>query len=142
VANNEYGSYSSSSGFDGDSISDAATGVKDQVKDQAAKVKDQAAKYGQKAVEAVDASRSSAASSLENAAAGIRDNADRLPGGPQVGQFARQTADKLGATADYLREHEAKDIVSDFQSFLKAHPAQALIGAVVVGFLAGRSMRS
>ena len=135
MANNEYGSYSSSSGFDGDPISNTAAGVKDQVKDQAAK-------YGQKAVEAVDAGRSSAASTLETAAAGIRDKADRLPGGPQVGQFARQTADKLGATADYLREHEAKDIASDFQSFLKAHPAQALIGAVVVGFLAGRSMRS
>jgi hypothetical protein len=133
VANNDFGSYPSSSGYDAaaDSVSNAAT-----------RVQDKAAKYGQKAVEAVDASRDSAASTLDNAAAGIRARAESLPGGRQVGQFANQAADKIGATAEYLREHEVKDMMADLQSFIKAHPAQALIGAVVVGFLAGRSARS
>jgi ElaB/YqjD/DUF883 family membrane-anchored ribosome-binding protein len=129
VANKDFDS--ASSAFDGESISNAA-----------ARVQDQAAKYGQKAVEAVDASRDSAASTLDTAAAGIRSKADSLPGGPQVSQFARRTADSLGTTADYLREHEMKDMMSDLASFIKAHPTQALIGAAVVGFLAGRSGRS
>ena len=131
MTNKDFGSDSASSDFDTDTVSNAA-----------ARVQDQAAKYGQKAVEVVDASRDSAAYSLESAAAGIRAKAESLPGGRQVGEFARQTADKLGETAEYLREHEVKDMMSDFQSFIKAHPVQALIGAVVVGFLAGRSMRS
>jgi ElaB/YqjD/DUF883 family membrane-anchored ribosome-binding protein len=56
--------------------------------------------------------------------------------------MAHQTADTLDATAQYLRDHQVKDMMSDVQSFIKAHPAQALIGAAVVGFLAGRSIRS
>ena len=131
MANNEFGSYASSSGFDSDTISNAA-----------ARAQDQATKYGQKAVEAVDASRESAASTLESAAEGIRAKADRLPGGPQASEYARRAADKLGATANYIRDHEVKDMASDLQSFIKAHPAQALIGAAVIGFLAGRAVRS
>jgi ElaB/YqjD/DUF883 family membrane-anchored ribosome-binding protein len=127
VANNDFGS----STFSSDTVTDAA-----------ARAQNQAAKYGQKAVDAVDASRDSAASTLDSAAAGIRANADSLPGGRAVGQFANQAADKLGSTAQYLREHEVKDMMSDLEGFIKAHPAQALLGAAVVGFLAGRSMRS
>jgi ElaB/YqjD/DUF883 family membrane-anchored ribosome-binding protein len=129
VANEDFDS--ARSAFDGDTISNAA-----------ARVQDQAAKYGQKAVEAVDASRDSAASTLDNAAAGIRAKADDLPGGRQVSQFARQAADTLDTTADYLREHEVKDMMSDLTRFIKAHPTGALIGAAVVGFLAGRSARN
>jgi len=32
--------------------------------------------------------------------------------------------------------------MSEVQSFVKEHPAQALLGAAVVGFLAGRARRS
>ena len=123
--------FTSASNFGNESVADAA-----------ARAKDQAAKYGQKAMEAVESSRESAASTLDSAAAGIRSKAESLPGGPQVGQFANQAADKLGATAQYLREHEVKDMMSEVESFIKAHPTQALLGAVVVGFLAGRGMRS
>jgi len=127
VANNDFGS----STFSSDTVADAA-----------ARAQDQAVRYGRRAADAVDAGRESAASTLESAAAGIRSRADSLPGGRQVGRFAHQTADKLGATAQYLREHEVRDITSKIESFIKAHPAQALFGAAVVGFLAGRSMRS
>ena len=123
--------FTSASGFGNDSVSDAAS-----------RAKDQAAKYGQRAMDAVESGRESAASTLDSAAAGIRSKAESLPGGPQVGQFANQAADKLGATAQYLREHEVKDLMSGVESFIKAHPTQALLGAVVVGFLAGRGMRS
>jgi len=93
-------------------------------------------------MDAVESGRESAASTLDSAAAGIRSKASSLPGGPQVGQYAHQAADKLGATAQYLREHEVKDMMSEVENFIKAHPAQALLGAAVVGFLAGRGMRS
>jgi len=127
VANNEFGS----TGFNTDTVADAAGRVQDQAK-----------RYGQKAMDAVESSRESAASTLDSAASGIRSKADSLPGGRDVSQFARRAADKIGATAQYIREHEVKDMMSEVEDFIKAHPAQALLGAVVVGFLAGRSMRS
>jgi hypothetical protein len=112
------------------------------IKDQAANYKDQAANYGRRAVEAIDSRRGTAADSIETAASTIRNRADELPGGDNVRGYARQAADTLGATADYVRQHDLSDMAGDLTSFVKAHPAQALIGAAVIGFLAGRAARS
>ena len=137
MANNEFGSYSSSPGF-----GSAASDFNEAAAETAESVRDQAAKYGQKAAEAVNAGRKSAASTLENAAAAVRSKADNLPGGPQVSQYARQAADTMGATADYLRDHEVTDMMSDLKRVVKDHPTPALIGAALLGFLVGRSVRS
>lgn len=127
MANNEFGT----SGFNSDTVADAASRAQEQAK-----------RYGQRAMDAVESGRQSAASTLDDAASGIRSKADALPGGPEVGRFARRAADRIGGAAQYLREHEVKDMMSEVESFIKEHPAQALLGAAVVGFLAGRSMRS
>ena len=55
-----------------------------------------------------------------------------------VGQ---QAVNKLGAAADYFREHEMNDIMSDVQSYVKKYPTQALLGAAAVGFLAAVWLR-
>ena len=127
VANNEFGS----SGFDSDAVADAAGRAQDAAK-----------RYGQRAMDAVESGRQTAASTLDSAASGIRSKADTLPGGDDVSRFARRAADRIGGAAQYLRDHEVKDMMSEVRDFIKEHPAQALVGAVVVGFLAGRSMRS
>ena len=127
MANNEFGS----TGFNSDAVADAAGRAQETAK-----------RYGQRAMDAVESGRQSAASTLDDAASGIRAKADSLPGGADVSKFARRAADKIGGAAQYLRDHEVKDMMSEVQDFIKEHPAQALIGAVVVGFLAGRSMRS
>ena len=139
MANNEFGSYPSSSSS---SFGNNAPGFDDAAGNAAEGVRDQAAKYGQKAAEAVNTGRRSAAATLENAAAAVRSKADNLPGGPQVGQYARQAADTLGATAEYLRDHEMSDMMTDLKRMVKDHPTPALIGAAVIGFLVGRSVRS
>jgi ElaB/YqjD/DUF883 family membrane-anchored ribosome-binding protein len=127
VAINEFGS----SAFNSDTVADAANRAQEQAK-----------RYGQRAMDAVESGRESAASTLDSAASGIRSKADSLPGGADVSRFARRAADKIGGAAQYLREHEVKDMMSEVESFVKEHPAQALLGAALVGFLAGRSMRS
>jgi hypothetical protein len=127
VAINEFGS----SAFDSDTVADAANRAQQQAK-----------RYGQRAMDAVESGRESAATSLDSAASGIRAKADSLPGGPDVSRFARRAADKIGGAAQYLRDHEVKDMMSEVQSFVKEHPAQALLGAAVIGFLAGRARRS
>lgn len=126
MANNEFGT----TGFNSDTVADAASRAQEQAK-----------RYGQRAMDAVESGRQSAASTLDSAASGIRSKADSLPGGADVSRFARRAADRIGGAAQYLREHEVKDMMSEAESFIKEHPAQALLGAAVVGFLAGRSMR-
>ena len=55
--------------------------------------------------------------------------------------MAHTAADKLEATADYVREHDVKDMISDVERFVKDHPSQSLIAAAAVGFLVGRAFR-
>lgn len=126
MAINEFGS----SSFNSDTVADAANRAQEEAK-----------RYGQRALDAVESGRQSAASTLDSAASGIRSKADSLPGGADVSRFARRAADKIGGAAQYLREHEVKDMMSEAESFIKEHPTQALLGAALVGFLAGRSMR-
>ena len=113
--------------------------VSSRMQDKAAELGHRASEVGHKAVGAIDAQRGPAANGLDSAAAGIHANADKLP--PNVSGFAHQAADKLGATADYVRGNKMEDMVSDLGKYVKANPAQALIGALVVGFLAGRMLR-
>ena len=126
MAINEFGS----STFNSDTVADAALRAQEEAK-----------RYGQRALDAVESGRESAASTLDSAASGIRSKADSLPGGADVSRFARRAADKIGGAAQYLREHEVRDMMSEAESFIKEHPTQALLGAARVGFLAGRSMR-
>ena len=126
MANNEFGS----ADFN-DTLSGAAE-----------RTQEQARRYGQRAMDAAESGRQSAASRLDSAASGIRERADKLPGGPEVSRFARRAADKIDGAAQYLREHEVKDVMSSVETLIKEHPAQALLGAALVGFIAGRSMRS
>lgn len=113
--------------------------VASRVQDKTVDLGHRASEFGQKAVNAIDAQRGSAANSLDSAAAGIHASADKLP--PTVSPLAHQAADKLGATADYVRGNKMGDMVSDLGKYVKANPTQALLGALVIGFFAGRMMR-
>jgi ElaB/YqjD/DUF883 family membrane-anchored ribosome-binding protein len=138
VATNEFGSRTE------DLANEAAakaSRVGDRVSDAASRAKDKAAEMGSKAAEAIESKRVAAASNLESASRTLHEKADRLPGGASVSRFAHRTADKVGSTASYLRDHEMKDMLSDVEGWVKSHPAQALVGAAVVGFFAGRAMR-
>lgn len=42
---------------------------------------------------------------------------------------------------EYFRDHDAKAIYNDLRSYVKAHPAQALIGAAAVGLVAAAILR-
>lgn len=48
---------------------------------------------------------------------------------------------KIDDAAAYFRDKQARDVWSDVEEQVKAYPVAALIGAVVVGFAAGRLLR-
>lgn len=117
------------------------TGTGNRVSEAASNVRERAEELGRRAADKIDESRSPAASKLESAATTIHEKADQLPGGERVTQMAHSTADKLSAAANYMRTHEMKDVVADVERVIRRNPAQSLLAAAAVGFLAGRVFR-
>lgn len=75
-----------------------------------------------------------------SAASAVRDRADQLPGGPKIQQFAHAAADRLNTTADYMRRHDAKHMLSDVERVVKNHPGPALVITAAIGFVLGRAL--
>jgi ElaB/YqjD/DUF883 family membrane-anchored ribosome-binding protein len=96
---------------------------------------------GQAAVKAIDQNRDSAARVLSDAATAISDGAKRLPPGTGVARLADTTAAKIDATARYVREHNAQQMMDEVKAFVKNNPGTAVLGAAVVGVLVGRGFR-
>ena len=98
-------------------------------------IADASARVQEKAADAFRVGRTATADALDSTAARIN------AGGERVADVAHSTADKLGATAHYVRENGPREMVTDIESLIKAHPGKVVIGAVVLGFLAGRAFR-
>jgi len=131
----------SSTGLAGEAAG-LASQVKSTFEDAKSTIKDKASEMGNEAANAVDSGRTSAANSLQSAASSLHDHASSLPGGQKVEAIANDAADKIGATADYLRTHGRQAMMADLHSFVKTHPGQSLVAAAVVGFLAARAFQS
>lgn len=110
-----------------------------QLSNVSLQVKTKASEFGHMAAAKIDENRGGAAAGLESAATKIHGSADSLPGGQAARRVAHLTADKLSATADYIREHDVDSMVDDVYRFVKNNPGPALLGAAVVGFLVARS---
>ncbi len=54
---------------------------------------------------------------------------------------ADQVRDHVDSTVEYFRTNDARRMLNDLTSYVKSHPTQALVGAVVVGFVAARLLR-
>jgi ElaB/YqjD/DUF883 family membrane-anchored ribosome-binding protein len=74
------------------------------------------------------------------AASAVRDRADQLPGGPKVQEFAHAAAERLSTTADYVRSHDAKHMLSDVKRVVKNNPGPSLVIAAAFGFVLGRAL--
>lgn len=111
------------------------------------RAEDRVKEAGHDAMKAMDGKRSSAADSLADVATQLHSGADKAAdfghkGGEKVSNFAHGAADKLQASADYVREHDFKDMMQSVEGFVRRNPGQALVAAGVVGFLAARVLRN
>lgn len=122
-----------------DTMTDAASSVSEKVSGAASEMKDKVADFGRSAVDKIDENRGSAASGLESAASTLHQKAENLPGGEKIASLAHSTADKLSTTADYVRQHDVKAMMSDVEQLVKKNPGPSLLAAAVVGFLVGRA---
>ena len=120
-----------------------ATEVVDKAKEQLSggveKAKEQVSASVDKAKEQIDGNKDKAATGLETAAEKIKGVTGNAEGAPA--QAGVKLAEGMESAAGYLKEHSSDEILKDFETFVKEHPAQALVGAVFAGFLFGRILR-
>jgi ElaB/YqjD/DUF883 family membrane-anchored ribosome-binding protein len=125
-----------------DPAEDDSSTLGDKLSDTASKVKDKVSEMGQTAADKINDNRDVAAEGLEKAAMALHENAEGLPGGEKVSDLAHVTAEKLNSTAEYVREHDVKSMMTDVESLVRKNPGPALLAAVAVGFLIGRAFSS
>jgi ElaB/YqjD/DUF883 family membrane-anchored ribosome-binding protein len=138
--------YGGGSGMSG-SASGTAARLKEQISDKAADVKERVSDFGRKAADKIDASRGPAADSLNRTASALHAKSDRVASAAhatsdRVASAAHATADKLQATAEYVRDHDFKEMAEDVSELVKRYPGQSLAAAAILGFLLARVMRS
>jgi ElaB/YqjD/DUF883 family membrane-anchored ribosome-binding protein len=115
------------------------TGIKEQVTQRATQVKEKVADLGRKAGNKIDEQRVRTADAFDNTASALHEGGDRFAS--STSNVVHAAADKIRSTADYLREHDARAVMDDFEGLIRRYPGQALAAAAVVGFLAGRALR-
>jgi ElaB/YqjD/DUF883 family membrane-anchored ribosome-binding protein len=130
-----------STGNMADTVTDTAQNVKGRVADAASTAKQKLSETASQATDKIDEKRTPAADALESAASTIHEKAENLPGGETVRTVAHSAAEKLEATADYIREHDVRTMVSDVEEIVKRNPGPSLLIAVAIGFLIGRAFR-
>jgi ElaB/YqjD/DUF883 family membrane-anchored ribosome-binding protein len=124
-----------------DQLSEASAKAKDSISDAATKAKAKVEEFGRSAVSKFDEGRAGAADALSSAASNLHDKAASFTAGQTAVDMAHTTADKIEATADYVRNHDMKQMLADVESVVKSHPGPSLLVAVAVGYLAGRAFR-
>jgi type IV secretory pathway TrbL component len=116
-------------------------GIRDKATEFTSRVKDKAGQVGSNVSEKVSRQRESAAGGLDRVASTLHNKAASVPGGPKAERVAHKIASGMESTATYLRDHDFKDMGDDIVGVAKRHPTEALLSALVIGFLAGRAMK-
>jgi ElaB/YqjD/DUF883 family membrane-anchored ribosome-binding protein len=75
--------------------------------------------------------------SVKDVASDVAQNA-----GANMKRVARNAADGVQQTTDYLRNNGVQKISEDLMDYAKANPTHAIVGAAVAGFLLGRLVSS
>jgi|SRR5437016_5433821 len=112
------------------------TAARMKLADTAADVKEKVANFGRRAVDRIEEQRRTAAGALERTASTLHS------GGDQLSDVAHTAANKIQATAEYVRETDLKGMVADVQDVVKRYPGPSLAIAAVLGFLVARGIRN
>jgi ElaB/YqjD/DUF883 family membrane-anchored ribosome-binding protein len=101
---------------------------------EAPAIKEKVSDLGRTAVNKINENRDAAATGLEKAASMVQEKGDK------VSSLTHAAAEKLNATAGYVREHDVNGFMTDVRSRIKQNPTPALLIAGAVGFLLGRAL--
>jgi ElaB/YqjD/DUF883 family membrane-anchored ribosome-binding protein len=123
-------------------VGDQGSNISDRVSEAVEQTKSKLTEFGSAAADKFEQNRVSAASGLEGAAGTLHQRADQLPGGEKVSNMAHSAADKLSATAEYVRQNDLNSMMSDVEDLVKKNPGPALLVAAGLGFLVARALSS
>lgn len=76
---------------------------------------------------------------MHGAAEKVREQSHRADGMPS--KAGERLAEGMDRTSEYLSEHDTKGLMSDIEDYVKQHPRQAVLGALVGGFIVARMLR-
>lgn len=94
---------------------------------------------GEKLNTGADAGMNKAADGLGSAAEKMRSRAEEDEGVRATVEV--KAADAMEKTADFLKTHDSKELMTDLEEFVKAHPIQAAVGALAAGYVIGKIVR-
>lgn len=120
--------------------SHADGGIKEKLNTATSHLKSTAADFGRSAQQNIDRNLQSAANALEGASSALRSKLPQDRSG-KVASVGYTAAEKIDATARYLRLHDSRDMVRGAESWARSNPGAALGGALALGFLIGLSMQ-
>ena len=123
------------------SLSDGAQDVTDDVKHLAEDVIGQTRKSAETQVAA---GKARAAESLKSVASALRKTGEKLREEDQDGftQYFDQAAKRVDAVSGYIEKRTLPELVTDVEGFAKRDPALFIGGALVLGLLGGRFLKS
>ena len=116
-------------------VAGTAVRIAEEVGEQVGRATDAVADIGRQTVDSVNAQRRPVAATLEHTASALHHQTDRAA---RVGHTA---ADKLRATANYVRGNDLNAMAKDVADIVRRHPGQALIAAAVAGFVVAQVVR-
>jgi ElaB/YqjD/DUF883 family membrane-anchored ribosome-binding protein len=61
---------------------------------------------------------------------------------PQLAGFGDTAADQVDRAAQYLREHDAREVIDGAQAFARRQPAVVIGAGLALGLLVGRALKS
>ena len=123
-------------GNSGDTMGKA---VGDKIDDMSEKLGDTKTTITEKSKESLETGKEKLGGGMESAADMIRDRTGETSGLPH--DAGMKLADTMDKTAAYLHEHSSEEIWSDVESYVREHPTQALVGAVLAGWVMARVLR-
>lgn len=125
-----------------DKLINEATAAGGKLAETTTQLKEKVSELGRKAADAIDQNLGSAATGLDKAAATLHEKAENLPGVDTISGLTHSAADKLSATAGYVREHDVDRMMADVKTLVRNNPGPSLLAVGVIGFLVGRAFRS
>ncbi|QOY86725.1 hypothetical protein [Paludibaculum fermentans] len=121
---------------------DEAAAIGAKLAERTTQLKGSASELGRRAIDAIDQNLGSAANGLDKAAATLHEKAENLPGVDTISGLTHSAADKLSATAGYVREHDTERMMTGVKRLVRNNPGPSLLAVGVIGFLVGRAFRS
>jgi hypothetical protein len=140
------GDQSGSLGLSTDSVKETAKGLYDSAKNTAGQAFGAATK---RATEALDERKVTVASGLTSVADSIKQVGENLSTSPEhnpiadtAAKYTNTIAQQIENLSGYFERKDVRDMVRDVETFARRNPAYFIGGAVALGFLAARFLKS